>query len=168
MRPARVFLVGFAGAGKSTYGRRWARKLGVAFWDTDAWITACTGRSPAAWIQQEGEMAFRAVEREAVAKILRQAPPAIVALGGGTLTIPGVPQQLRAAGWLVWIDPPWPWLLHRLRKQPRPLLQGRPETEWHQLWLSRRPLYRLSDLHWPPHHLPEKILLLWLQRSLAR
>jgi shikimate kinase len=165
-RPARVFLIGFSASGKSTYGRRWAQQLGVPFRDTDEWITEQSGLSPERWIRECGERAFRQVEAETIEAILQEEPPLLVALGGGSVTIPDLLPKLRQAGWLLWIDPPWPWLLARLRITPRPLLQARPETEWYELWQQRRTLYRLADLHWPPHLLPENYILLWLQNRL--
>ncbi len=165
-RSGRVFLTGFSGAGKSYYGRRWAQRLGVPFWDTDEWIARESGWPPERWIQERGEAAFRQVETQAIEAILLEEPPGVVALGGGSLTIAGIPEKLKKAGWLIWIDPPWPWLLNRLRARPRPLLYHRSEIEWHELWKQRRLRYRLADLHWPPHLLPESYILIWLRSRL--
>lgn len=106
------------------------------------------------------------MEAEAIEALLQEEPPALVALGGGTLTIPGLAEKLGQAGWLLWIDPPWPWLLKRLQETPRPLQQGRPETEWHALWIQRRPYYRRADLHWSPHLISENHVLSWVQKRL--
>jgi len=165
-KPARVFLTGFSASGKSTFGRRWAKQLGVPFRDTDEWITAQTGLTPEKWILERGEEAFRQAEAEAIEALLQEDQPVLVALGGGSLTIPGVIEKIIGAGWLLWIDPPWPWLLERLRGKPRPLQLGRPETEWHALWMQRRPYYRAADLHWPPNLIPEEYVLSWVQKRL--
>jgi len=167
-RPARLFLTGFSASGKSTFGRRWARRLGVPFHDTDEWITVQTGLTPEKWILERGEEAFRQVEVRAIEVLLQGGEPLVVALGGGSVAIPGVAEKLVRAGWLLWIDPPWPWLLKRLREKPRPLQLERPETEWHALWMQRRPYYRLADLHWPPNLIPESYVLSWVQKRLLR
>ncbi len=138
--------------------------MGVRFIDTDAWIAAETGRSPEAWILNEGIEAFRQKEKAAMEVILTTEPPLIVALGGGSLTIPGLAACLKSVGWILWIDPPWPWLLGRLRQFPRPLLREKPESEWHQLWMTRRAVYRQADLHWVPHQVPETVVLRWTKR----
>ena len=167
-RPDRLFLTGFPASGKSTFGRSWAECLGVPFHDTDEWVTAQTGLTPERWILERDEESFRQVEAEAVEALLRKEEPVMVALGGGSLTIPGVAEKLLRAGWLLWIDPPWPRLLKRLRERPRPLQLGRPETEWYELWRQRRTYYRLADLHWPPHLIPENYVLSWVRRRLCR
>ena len=51
-------LVGFMGAGKSTIGRKLARELGCAFFDTDDLIVRAHG-AIAAIFSSEGEAAFR-------------------------------------------------------------------------------------------------------------
>ena len=53
-----VALVGFMGAGKSTIGRKLARRLGRAFFDTDDLIVRTHG-SVAAIFTREGEATFR-------------------------------------------------------------------------------------------------------------
>ena len=70
-RPARVVLVGFMGSGKSTVGRILARRLGYAFEDMDRRIEARAGRTIAAIFRDEGEEAFRALEREEARALAR-------------------------------------------------------------------------------------------------
>ena len=73
-RPARVVLVGFMGAGKSTVGpRRWPALLGWAFVDLDRWIEERHGltRAPRS-SDADGEAAFREEERRG--SRLRRAP----------------------------------------------------------------------------------------------
>ena len=75
-------LVGFMGAGKSTIGRRLAKRLGFAFVDLDRRIEVRAGRKIAAIFQEQGEAAFRELELEesrAVASLTR----VVVATGGG-------------------------------------------------------------------------------------
>ena len=58
-----LFLVGYMGCGKSTLGRRLARRLGVPFLDTDTLIEAREGASVSDLFRYEGEAHFREVER---------------------------------------------------------------------------------------------------------
>ncbi len=167
-KPARLFLTGFSASGKTTFGRRWARRLEVPFLDTDEWIARETGMTPHQWIVARGEAAFRQVETEAIERLLQERGPMIIALGGGSITIPGMIEKLSRAGWLLWIDPPWSWLVQRLQEKPRPLQLGRPPNEWHSLWQQRRPYYRQSDLHWPPHLISESSIFSWVQRQLSQ
>ena len=62
MKP--LFLVGYMGCGKSTLGRKLARRLGVPFADTDALVERREGASVADVFRYEGEAFFRRIERE--------------------------------------------------------------------------------------------------------
>lgn len=77
-------LVGAPGAGKTAVGRRLAARLGVPFRDTDADVVATAGKSIAEVFLDDGEEAFRSVEREAVARALRE-HQGVLSLGGGAV-----------------------------------------------------------------------------------
>ena len=68
MKP--LFLIGYMGCGKSTLGRRLARRLGAEFADTDALIERREGASVADVFRYEGEERFREVEREVLEQTL--------------------------------------------------------------------------------------------------
>ncbi len=77
-----IVLVGFMGAGKTTVGRLLASALGVPFLDSDHVIEARAGRSIPEIFAADGEPAFRALEHEVIADLLR-GPDVVLALGGG-------------------------------------------------------------------------------------
>jgi shikimate kinase/3-dehydroquinate synthase len=77
-----IVLVGFMGAGKTTVGRLLAAAVGVPFLDSDHVIEARTGRAIPEIFAADGEPAFRALEHEVIADLLR-GPDVILALGGG-------------------------------------------------------------------------------------
>lgn len=85
-----LFLSGMMGVGKSVLGRRVAERLGVPFVDLDQAIEARTGHSPAQLFEGpagEGERLFRRLEAEELQEVLtKHSGPAVIALGGGTLT----------------------------------------------------------------------------------
>ncbi len=167
MRPGRLFLLGFPASGKTTLAQRWSRKLAVPWVDLDRWITERTGQTPTEWIALGGEMGFRAVEERAFFELVEAyTGPVIVALGGGTVTVAAIRAQLALYGWRLWVDPPWPWLRHRLEKSPRPLLARQPVSSWEALWQARRPFYREADLHWNPAYLSEAFVFAWVKRIL--
>ena len=64
-----VVLVGFMGAGKSSVGRLLARRMGRCFVETDDMITAREGRSIPEIFADDGEAAFRALERTTIADL---------------------------------------------------------------------------------------------------
>src|SRR5512144_2397007 len=88
------------GTGKTEVGRRLARALGRAFVDTDRLVEAKTGRSVTAIFADDGEAAFRALERDAVAEACAL-PDAVIATGGGALGDPESRRRLAAAGPIV-------------------------------------------------------------------
>lgn len=82
--PPKVILIGPMGAGKSTVGHRLANRIGVAFRDTDADIAARAGKSVQDIFVEDGEPAFRALERDAVAVAIAE-HDGILSLGGGAV-----------------------------------------------------------------------------------
>ncbi len=80
-----IFIYGPPASGKSSYGRRTAEALGLAFIDLDQVIEEQTGRSIPDIFREDGETAFRDAETAALASVCERRPAAIVALGGGTL-----------------------------------------------------------------------------------
>src|SRR5262245_11334435 len=82
MEFSRVYLIGFMGAGKTTIGRRLARKLGWKFIDLDREIEQRDGRKIADIFRESGEPHFRDLEHAQLKKI-SCADRAVIALGGG-------------------------------------------------------------------------------------
>ncbi len=80
----RVVLTGSMGAGKTTVGRLLAERLGVGFLDTDDEIERVAGKAVSDIFVDDGEPAFRALEREAVAAALA-GHEGVLALGGGAV-----------------------------------------------------------------------------------
>ncbi|WP_300401905.1 shikimate kinase [uncultured Nocardioides sp.] len=80
----RVVLVGPMGAGKTTLADLLAQRWGVAVRDTDADIVAAQGREISDIFVDDGEAAFRALEREAVARALAE-HDGVLSLGGGAV-----------------------------------------------------------------------------------
>jgi shikimate kinase len=92
----RIVLTGFMGSGKSTVGRRLAKRLGWRFIDLDNLIEQRDGRAVSRIFAESGEAAFRAMETQALASLLRE-PRLVVAVGGGALETPANRHTLGAA-----------------------------------------------------------------------
>ena len=81
-----IFLTGAPASGKTTLGRRLAERLGVPFVDLDAEIAAAAGCPIPEIFASRGEAAFRDIESETLASLVRGRDAAsVVALGGGAL-----------------------------------------------------------------------------------
>ena len=133
---------GFMACGKTILGRAVAGRLGVPFVDLDEEIARRMGRTAGEILEQQGEAAFRAVEREALHAVLFRERDAILALGGGTLLLPENRQLIRAKCRVLWLDTPADQMLGWLAEEPRPLSRGRSEAELRALMAAREPLYR--------------------------
>ncbi len=141
-----VVLVGFMGSGKSHVGRLLARRLGVPLIDTDALVVAEAGPVETVFAEQ-GERAFRAIERRVVLDALASlsSRSAVVSLGGGAVTDGDVRAALRAAPCVAWLNAPVDVLWRRVRRaarrgRARPL--ARDEAVFRALYEQRAPLYR--------------------------
>jgi len=89
----RVVLVGPPGAGKSTVGRLLAHRWQVDFRDTDLDVETAAGKPISEIFIDDGESAFRALEKVAVANALRE-HDGVLALGGGAVLDPDTRQAL--------------------------------------------------------------------------
>ncbi len=140
----RIVLVGFMGAGKSTVGRLVARRLAYAFEDMDGRIEARSGRTIAAIFRDDGEQAFRALEREE-ARLLGELPRRVVAAGGGAFAQPDTRALLQQKAVTVWLRCDLETALARLPEDgSRPLAVNRGIMR--ALLAEREPTYRMADV----------------------
>jgi len=141
--PPRAVLVGLPGTGKSTVGAELARRLRVAFADSDELIAQQTGRSVGEIFRHQGEPAFRQLEADMIAEALGGFD-GVLALGGGAVTTDSVRQDLLACGVpVVLLTAGREELLGRLAgSATRPLLAGDAGARLAELAEEREPLYR--------------------------
>lgn len=142
--PARVVLVGFMGAGKSTIGAIVARRLGYGFEDMDRRIEARTGRRIAAIFREDGEEVFRALELEE-ARTIAGLTRRVVAAGGGAFARPETRAVLQEGAVTVWIRCSPETLFARVgTDRKRPLAENRDIMR--ALLAEREPSYNLADM----------------------
>ncbi len=142
-----VVLVGLMGAGKSSVGRRLAKRLELPFFDADQEIEKAADCSIEEIFARHGEAAFRNGERRVIARLL-DGPPRVLATGGGAFMDAETRDAIGDRGISIWLRADLEILLERvLRRDNRPLLKkGDPEQILRQLMAERDPVYAQADL----------------------
>jgi shikimate kinase len=144
---ARVFLIGFMAAGKTTVGRLLADRLGWRFVDVDEEIVRRSGETVPEIFRLHGEAVFRALEARLTAE-LRSLDRAVIAPGGGWVTTPSALDDLPDGTVVVWLRVSAEEAIRRVGPAAdRPLLAGAdPLARARSLIAERESLYRRADL----------------------
>jgi shikimate kinase len=134
-------------SGKSTIGRKLARKLGWPFFDTDSLVVRDHG--PIATIfANEGEPAFRQYEHAAICEVFGKANASVVALGGGALTVEKNRAILADCAFRIFIKVTPEQVLARVlrSRDVRPVLGSAPTlVTIQELYGRRLPEYERAD-----------------------
>jgi len=142
-----IFLIGMMGSGKSQTGPNLAKILKYAFVDMDEVIEKATDQTITNIFEQEGEEAFRDVEKK-VLQGISQHHSLVIAAGGGVVTLPenwGILHQ----GIVIWLDLDINRSIKRLKNDnnKRPLLNSNDLNKtFSDIYEKRKPLYLESDL----------------------
>jgi XRE family aerobic/anaerobic benzoate catabolism transcriptional regulator len=139
-----IALLGLRGAGKSTLGRRLARKLRVPFLELDRKVEEAAELSLAEIFALHGEAYFRRLEKETLVHLLDEGRPMVLACGGGLVTASDTYTLLCRRALTVWLraEPEDHW--NRVVKQgDRRPMADHPQAmgELRRLLRSREPLY---------------------------
>ena len=143
-----IVLVGLMGAGKSTVGRRLARRLGLPFVDSDVEIEEASGATTADLFERFGEHDFRDGERRLVARLI-DGQVKVIATGGGAFIDARTRSLLNERAITVWLDAPIAVLAERTaRRDNRPLLKkGNRAAILNRLSEERRDSYAEAQIH---------------------
>ncbi len=138
----RVILIGPMGSGKTTIGSLVAGKLGLSFRDTDHLIEEQQEKTVSQIFLDEGEEAFRAIEK----RVLREellTDGTVLSLGGGAPISIDAQSALRAiASHIIFLDISLSTVAPRIGfNRDRPLLLNNPRGQWQTLMEARRPIY---------------------------
>jgi shikimate kinase len=172
---AILFLIGLRGSGKSTVGRLLADRLNLPFVDADAELEAESGRTIREIVARDGEPAFRDLEEQILAKLIRRGP-AVIATGGGVVMRESNRRRIRESGKAVWLTADVKTLSDRLACDPttadrRPDLTVGGRAEIAQLHATREPMYRacadiiVDTAGRSPEQIAGDILLAWSTSS---
>lgn len=143
-----VVLVGLMGVGKSTVGRRLARRLGLDFVDSDSEIEETVGLPWGELFERYGEADYRDGERRLVARLV-DGRVRVIATGGGVFVDPRTRALLKQRTITVWLDAPVDVLAERTsRRDTRPLLKnGNPKATLERLAKVEREAYAEAHIH---------------------
>ena len=128
-----VFLIGYMGSGKSTAGKKLARILGYDFVDTDDVISSLVGKEVYKIFMEDGEDAFRQMERSVLVSF-NDRKDTVIATGGGMPCFFDNVATMKRYGITVYLQMQVNSLIKRLNeaKTPRPLLPKLPPEEFKQ------------------------------------
>ena len=141
-----ITLIGYRATGKSTVGRELATRLGWDFVDTDREIERVAGKSISAIFFEEGEPAFRHLEREQIELALTQ-PQSVVSSGGGAVLNVESRLNMKESGPVIWLKAEVETIVNRLladqsSEESRPSLTGGGMlAEVAQVLKDREPIY---------------------------
>ena len=143
-----IALVGLMGVGKTTVGRRLAKRLDRAFDDSDDAIEQASGRTVAGYFRDHGEADFRDGEFRVINRLLQVNPPLVLATGGGAFIHPPTRELLLEKAIVVWLKGDLEILVERVsRNDKRPLLNGVDKREkMRELMEVRHPIYAQAHL----------------------
>jgi len=131
-----VVLIGPMGVGKTTIGRKLAKKLELNFVDTDVLVTKGHGAIDQIF-EHQGEEAFRKFEEEAVKLALSEVQ--VIATGGGAV-LSSLSQERLQAAIVIYLSTNGRHMKSRLEKGNRPLLKNGMD-DWNRIYEQRKPIY---------------------------
>ncbi len=163
-----LVLVGLMGAGKSSIGRRLAKRLALPFVDADKEIEKAAGKTINEIFNEHGEEYFRDGERRVIARLLQEGP-IVLATGGGAFMEPQTREVIAQHGLSVWLKADLEILLERVsRRDTRPLLnQGDPRRILERLIAERYPTYAQAEIIVQSRDVNHEVIVTEIMAALA-
>lgn len=143
-----VALLGLRGAGKTSVGRRLARRLKMPFVELDTRVSAQAGMAIGEVFSLYGEDYYRRVELAALTAVLAEPGPRVIATGGGLVTAPETFALLQRHATTIWLKARSTDYWNRVARQgdKRPMTDHPQAREALRDLVARRdPLYRQAD-----------------------
>lgn len=163
-----IVFIGLMGAGKTTVGKKLARRLGVPFLDTDHEIERRCGTTIPVIFELEGEEGFRRREAKMIAEAMALKGH-VITTGGGAVLNPENREQLKK-GFVIYLDADPEQLWFRLRSDThRPLLtkSADPKATLAALHTQRAPIYKeMADLTVPTTRASVSVVMRAIEQGL--
>lgn len=165
-----IVFVGLMGAGKTTVGKRLAKRHGLPFLDTDHEIERRCGATIPTIFDLEGEEGFRRREAKVLADAMALSGH-VITTGGGAVMLEENRQAMQP-GFVIYLDADPEQLWQRLKTDTsRPLLQksGDPRATLVALHAKRDPLYRsVADLIVPTSRASVSVVMRAIENGLEQ
>ncbi len=141
-----LLLTGMMGVGKSTVGKKLAKKLKLKFIDIDQIIEKKEKRTIKEIFEDKGEGYFRKIEKRISLEELKKSD-AVIALGGGAFMDSSIRKEAKNLSISFWLDLGLRPLLIRLKNvKKRPLLdQDSLEESVNKIYSQRKKIYNKSN-----------------------
>jgi shikimate kinase len=159
----KFFLIGFMGSGKTYWGKIWAQKNSLDFYDLDEEIEKKEGKTIASIFEKDGEDHFRKIETIAL-KEFTEKENCIIACGGGTACFNENMQWMNENGTTIYLSAAPQYIFDRVLddKEKRPLINKHNEAELlffiEQKLKEREPFYKQAQIILPVTELNESSL----------
>lgn len=134
-----IVLIGMPGCGKSTFGKRLAKKMGRSFYDADTVLEEREARTIKDFFA-ESEDAFRAAETRTLA-YLAELEGVVIATGGGAVKRAENMELMKRKGVVFFLDRKPEQILGNIEGDARPLLAADKKRIF-KLYEERIDLYR--------------------------
>ena len=143
-----VFLIGMPACGKTSIGRRLAKKLQFTFIDLDNYLSTKENKTVSAIFNEHGENYFRELETKYLKEISTTNTNTIISVGGGTPCNDNNIQFMLSVGKVFYLITPDETLFLRLKEDTkRPMFMGLTEEmvkEKINLLLQQREIFYLQ------------------------
>ncbi|NVO18200.1 MAG: shikimate kinase [Bacteroidetes bacterium] len=129
----RIFIIGYMGSGKSTFGPKLAREMNIPFFDLDDEFEARYRINISGFFLKYGEFHFRDIEHKLLVELAKQ-EEFILATGGGTPCYLQNMEFMNSCGITVFLKVPLDVLVKRLNESPkkRPLLNSFSQNDFNK------------------------------------
>ncbi len=146
-----IYLIGFMGVGKSTFGKKLARELGYRFVDLDVFFEEKFKIGISRFFEKYDEILFRKLENQLLTETFGM-QQLVVATGGGTPCYFNAIKDVNRNGISIYLKMDAAAIAHRLThaKKPRPLIAGKTGMELEETIKKklrvRKPFYEQAQL----------------------
>jgi shikimate kinase len=139
-------LTGMMGVGKTTIGKRLAKKLNYAFVDVDKIIEKQEGESINSIFKNKGEDYFRKIEKQLTIIELKK-NNSVISLGGGAFLNSSIRKSSKKHSISFWLDVPIEILIKRLKKSKNRPVIGKEKTDdsIKKIYFVRKKFYNKAD-----------------------